>query len=184
MDKNKENKNSLGFLFSFKESEQVDNTISIVFKSGFSKKIPNKYKYKKDFSSMEIFEGDTSDLFINVKEYVQLYNKELKEDVLDSKDHYQELYQQRKYVYHPPINEDQYLALTAFNYARLYYMYSDFQNDKEKREALQLTVGKLFNNKADLLEIHNSFTNANHQMYLNEINDAFNDGPTVKKLKL
>lgn len=183
MENKKENKNSLGFLFSFKESQQIDNKISVYFKSGFSKKIPNKYKNKKDFESCEIFEGDTSDLFININEYVQLFDKELNKEILAHKEYYQELYNNKKYSYQPTINEEQYFVLTAFNYARLNYMFIDFQNNEEKTEVLKLTIGKVFDKKLDLLEIHTNFTEVNHQIYLNEIDNAFGN-TTNKKLKL
>ncbi|NCQ51554.1 hypothetical protein GW796_06615 [archaeon] len=42
-------KESLGFIFGFKEISQNNNSISVVFKSGISKKFPNKYKNSKDF---------------------------------------------------------------------------------------------------------------------------------------
>jgi len=98
-------KESLGFIFGFKEISQNNNSISVVFKSGISKKFPNKYKNSKDFWGAEVLVGQYSDIYINPENFKKLFNVELKELTQDvsKKEFNYEQFEQRRYNFNYPI---------------------------------------------------------------------------------
>lgn len=82
-----ESKDSLGFLFSYKESDiskkDDKTTITVSFKSGISKNFPSKFQKFEDFDVEQIFEGQTTELYIRPENYKEGFLKEKKDFDLD-----------------------------------------------------------------------------------------------------
>ncbi len=185
MKKTEENKNSLGFIFGFKESEQNGNSIVVKFKSGISKKFPNKYKNFKDFYAMEILEGQTSDIYINPQNFKDFFNLEMKEFSGD-RTFSSEQFEQRRYYFDYPISKEQYSALNSFSMAHLHVnMYEKWENDDILRNALKETVGEYFKkDNRDVLDIYKSYQQVSEFIYNKEISAALGEPEsTPKKMK-
>lgn len=185
MEKYMENtkKESLGFIYGYKDTEQVStNKFVVKTMSGVSKKYPKKLEKKKDFYATEIFVGDTFELFYNTKEFIDAYTKELKQ-IIKSGSYYNELYEERKYNYAEPITKEQYFALTAFDYVSLNFMGKSFANDEQKSSLLQETVGQFFSNTnaKKLDDIYTEHKRVCQFVYEQELDLFFNEMPKVKK---
>lgn len=182
---------SLGFLFGFKETEKTaDNTFTVKFKSGSSKKFPSKYQKFKDFWATEIFAGQTSEIYINPTKFKEYVNIELKE-VEQDKSFFEEQYRNRRYYFDYDITFNQYAALNSFSMAHLHVnLYERWENDKVLSEVLDSTIGKEFkNDKRSMLEIYEDYKKVSDYIYNKEIAQSLgeleveHDKPKKPKMK-
>lgn len=182
MKKEKEEKNkSLGFLFGFKETEKNnDNSFTISFKSGISKKYPSKYSNKKDFWSEEIFEGQTTELYINPKILKQAFQLEMK-DLAKNHSFEEQRFNERKWFFDYSITLEQYFALTSFSMAHLHEnLYKKWENDEVLTKVLQETIGNFFKNDTrDILSIYKNYEETALKIYDYETEKTI--GRTTKK---
>ncbi len=175
-------KESLGFIYGYKETEEVSaNKFVVKHMSGISKKYPKKLEKKKDFYATEVFVGDTFELFHNNKEFIDVYSKELKQIVRQGS-YYNELYEERKNNYAEPITKEQYFALTAFDYVSLNFIGKNFSTDEQKISLLQETVGQFFPNldSKKLDDIYNEHKRVCQFVYEQELDLFFNETPKTK----
>jgi len=119
-------KKLLGYVFGYKDSEQTaPNQFKVNFFSGTSKTFPSKYKNKKDFYSIEVREGDHSEIYCDPLEFMKEVFDQLKklQEVEHERSWQEEEYEKRKYVYsgYGITNLDTYIKLEAVSYARLEY---------------------------------------------------------------
>lgn len=191
----KENKKeSLGFLFGYKEStsniKNGNTTFNISFKTGTSKKFPTKFKNLKDFWAKEFFIGDSSELYINPKNFEDVFNQELQEfnnDLkLEKNSFYLESYNQKRFFFDYTITIEQFVSLNAFSMAHLSFPYQKWENDDELLKTLQNCIGKHFNyNTKSLLDIYNNYKDVIQFIYNEDIKKALGDFEFKnKKLKM
>lgn len=180
----KENKPSLGYVYGYKESESNGNQITVKFIHGTSFKYPKKLEKKKDFYAEEIFEGDSFELYYNKEEFINIFSKEIKQ-ILNNKDYYSDLYEQRKEHYFVQPTKEQYFALTAFDYAILNFIGKNFESENQKSELLQHTVGQFYGEKnlAVLESLHDEHRNVSEYVYEQELSLFFNEIPKKKNIK-
>jgi len=137
--KEESKKESLGYLFGYKETKQTEeNQFTVKFIHGVSKSFPSKYKNKKDFYAEEFFVGDTSELFINIdalKFYVMNELINIKEDAA----YYDEMYEKSKYSFITEMPKEMFLELQAFSYGMINFMYQTFESDAKKASALKMS---------------------------------------------
>lgn len=166
------NEKSLGFLYGYKETKMEDGKFSVFFKRGFSEKYPKKFEKFKDFWSEQIFLGQTSNLFLNPKEFIEAFKIELKEQ-----EQYRSDFEKRKYLFNYDINFDQYKVLNAFSMAFLHVnMYQTWETEKVLENVLEQTIKKEFiNDKRGLLEIYNDFKKTSEVIYNKEISEALGE---------
>lgn len=185
---NIEKKESLGFLFGFKETSQLENNSFVIeFKHGISKKYPKKYELKKDFYVNEVFSGDYSPLHINIFELKKAYQSELDNNNQDNR-FCKELFKIREELYNPKISFEQYVAFTSLDYALMNFnlMHQDFFSVGEKKEILKEILADKFSNQniIELYENHNAIGTYLYNKSLTEFNDEFKIIQTVSKLKI
>ena len=185
MNKEPNKKESLGFIYGYKETQSnTDKTFTVHFLHGVSKKYPKKFEKKKDFYAEEIFVGDNFELFINKNDLLEVFSKELN-SLLQENSYYNELYDQRKSHYINPPTKEQYFALTSFDYSMLNFIGKSFESEKDFGNALQDSVGQFFNKKTDteLLTLYEEHKSVSKHIYENELDLFFNDSPKINKPK-
>ena len=192
--KKEQNKNSLGFIFSYKASSlqknETGNTlVTVSFQSGTSHKFPNKFKHFKDFWAQEIFEGQFSEIYINPTKFIEVFNREFnefKKDINDEYGFFKELFIQRKYSFNYPITIEQYGALYSFSSSHLYVnMYQKWENDIILTDSLKSTVGQVFKNDTrNILEIYNDYKKVSSYLYDKELGESLGEVVNVKKNKM
>ncbi len=185
MKKEPTEKESLGFIYGYKESQlNTDKSYSVRFIQGVSSKYPKKFEKKKDFYTEEIFTGDKFELFINKNDFMEVFTKELNL-LLKDPSYYNELYDTRKVYYTNQPTKEQYFALTAFDYSMLNFMGKSFDSDQYLVNTLQSSMGQFFNKKTDkeLFSLYTEHKAVSLHIYEKEIDLCFNDSPKTNKLK-
>jgi hypothetical protein len=173
-------KQSLGFLYGFKETESCTNengemSISISFKQGWSCSFPKKYKDCNDFYAQEIFVGDYSELFYNPDEFKRVFEYELNDSIEYHAEYYSDIFEKRKFYFTYAITKIQYLVLNAFNQAYLHMNCTErWESDFVKEQVLTEIVRPYFEDDSrSILEICQEFEQICADIYAAEIASAF-----------
>lgn len=181
--KQKSNTQSLGFVFGYKETTvNKDNdsktSFSVSFKNGVSKTFPSKFQKFKDFWSQEIVVGQVSDIFIQPLEFIEHFNKEIKEFNHENNLSFNLAnYEERRYCFEPFISFEQYGALQSFSMAHLYInMYQNWENNDVLSQTLEKTIGSFFlKDSRDVLTIYNQYKEVSAYIYEKETASALGE---------
>lgn len=172
-------KQSLGYIYSFKESSlNILNQIAVLHRTGISKEYPQNLENKKNIAIQEIFEGDFEDIYIDKKKFIQQYNSEFKNRLLSHDQVEKEGFIERQYLYNDKLSEKQYMALRAFEYVQAYTM-KDFISIQDKKETLKETIGKVFN-KDNIDELYQEHIDISLFLYHKNIELALSDKKPIK----
>lgn len=184
MNKNEEKLASVGFIFSYKDSQKIASESGISIKvstyNGISDKFPNKYKNKKDFYVQEIKEGDNSALFINPQQIAEGFKQELVE-VNKNPRYYKELFEEERYLMTFPIDLETFKILSAANVSALYVNpYQRWESEEVKEKCINDMLSETNISKEALkrytpYQIYNLFKEVQTYLYEKSLADFAKD---------
>lgn len=174
--RNKKHPKSLGFIFSYQQSNTVRQhdgiSITVTTVTDISEHYPSRYQHERDFEVLEIIEGQTSPLYIEPNVFLNAYHKEII-SFQNNADFAQECYESVRYLFSIPIAFEQYCALHSFSMAHLHMPYlTQWETSTILEDTLHEAMGSLFPLINDITSIYKNYQSVAEYSYHRNIHDT------------